>query len=139
MNPDIERAIREAQDAVAGHGDRFIQGLAGRIGVHATAAAVFGEPVEQGGVTVVPVAKLRWGFGGGWGKDATSAEDGAKGDEGSGGGGGVMASPVGFIEISEDGAYFHRTRDLAAVAPVVAAAGFAAWLVLRGLRSLLRG
>jgi len=138
MTPDLERAMQEAQDAVSRASDTLVNGLAGRIGLHANAAAVFGEPVQEAGITVIPVAKVRWGFGGGSGTDA-SGKDGSPGvDHGSGGGGGIMASPVGFIEISEDGAYFHRVKDLGAVASIVAAAGVAAWLVLRGIRSLIR-
>ena len=30
----------------------------------ARAATVFGEPVKRGVITVIPVAKARWGFGG---------------------------------------------------------------------------
>lgn len=138
MNPDLERAMQEAQDAVSRSSDSLVNGLAGRIGLHANAAAVFGEPVQEAGVTIIPVAKVRWGFGGGSGTDA-SGEEGKPGiDHGAGGGGGIMASPMGFIEISEEGVYFHRIRNLGAVASVVAAAGVAAWLVLRGLKSLVR-
>src|SRR6185437_6640168 len=44
MNPDLERAMQEAQDAVSRASDTLVNGLAGRIGLHANAAAVFGEP-----------------------------------------------------------------------------------------------
>src|SRR5690606_34414305 len=54
--------------------------LAERVGTTARVETVFGEPVERDGVTVIPVARARWGFGGGTG--ARSGEEG----EGAGGG-----------------------------------------------------
>ena len=49
--------------------------MAEKLGAVAKAATVFGEPVERDGVTVIPVAKARWGFGGGAGR--REDEDGA--------------------------------------------------------------
>ena len=46
----------------------FVERVAEKMGVHATAKAVYAEPVEHDGVTVIPVAKVRWGFGGGSGR-----------------------------------------------------------------------
>jgi len=70
----------------------FAERLAERMGAAAKASNIFGAPVERDGVTVIPVAKAQWGFGGGEGK---------KDDEGgSGGGGGVMVKPVGFIQLA---------------------------------------
>jgi hypothetical protein len=65
--------------------DRLIERLAELIGARAGIQAVFGEPVRQGAVTVIPVARVRWGFGGGGGR-SDAAPDGPA--SGSGGGGG---------------------------------------------------
>ena len=62
-----------------------------------------GQPVERSGVTVIPVAKATWGFGGGSGGEA--------GKEGAGGGGGGFVAPLGYIEVRESGAKFKRIRD----------------------------
>ena len=68
---------------------------------------IYGEPITAQGVTVVPVAEARFGFGGGGGGGSDPpGEDGAPstgsgGGGGGGGGGGV--EPVGFIEITESG------------------------------------
>lgn len=105
------------------------------MGSRAGAHAVFGSPVERDGVTVIPVAKVRWGFGGGGGK-GTNAEDDNEG-EGSGGGGGAMASPAGHIEISNSHAVYKRIGSSFSP-PMILAAGWAAYLVLKGLRTLLR-
>ncbi|MHB1345547.1 MAG: spore germination protein GerW family protein [Thermoleophilia bacterium] len=111
----------------------FLDRMAERVGSNARAEAVYGAPVERDGVTVIPVAKVRWGFGGG---DGTSAGDGAThgAGGGSGGGGGVTVSPLGYIEIAEGESRFRRIADPAALAPVVLAGGFVAWLLLRGVR-----
>lgn len=58
--------------------------LAERIGARAGAAEIFGEPVVRDGVTVIPVARARWGFGGGGSKR-----------EGKEGGGGASVAPAG--------------------------------------------
>ncbi len=138
MDSEVSRVMREAQQAANGRASSFLEGLAERVGFHAHARAIFGDPVEQGGVTIIPVAKVRYGFGGGSGSDTSDAGDGSKHDEGSGGGGGVMASPLGFIEISDGSAEFKRIHDPMSAVPVILASAFAAWVVLRGLRRLLR-
>lgn len=83
--------------------DRFIGTMAEKLGAVAKAATVFGEPVERDGITVIPVAKARWGFGGGGGR----RED----EDGAGGGGGAQVTPVGFIEIRNQEANFRPIRS----------------------------
>lgn len=91
--------------------DRFIGAVAEKLGAVARAATVFGEPVEREGITVIPVAKARWGFGGGAGQ--RKHEDGAEEEqEGAGGGGGVYVTPVGFIEIKDQAANFRPIRTV---------------------------
>jgi len=84
-------------------GDDLVQRLAEKMGASARASAVFGEPIEREGVTVIPVARSRWGFGGGSGTQA--------GEQGGGGGGGSMVSPIGYIEVRASGAEFKPIRD----------------------------
>ena len=61
--------------------------------------AVYGDPVEAHGKTIIPVAKIAYGFGGGFG----AKKDGDPGKEEGGAGGGIMAKPIGVIEVSEEG------------------------------------
>jgi uncharacterized spore protein YtfJ len=62
------------------------------------AQAVFGEPVTHDGVTVVPAASTRGGFGGGGGEGGQEGEgEGA----GAGMGFGVSTRPVGAFVITE--------------------------------------
>jgi uncharacterized spore protein YtfJ len=60
------------------------------------AKSVFGEPISTNGKTIVPVAKVRYGFGGGSGRKSQDNE------EGFGGGGGFIGKPVGVIEITNE-------------------------------------
>jgi len=75
---------------------------------------VYGEAIERDGRTVVPVARIAHGFGGGFGQGSSSTEDGdgedAATDSGSGGGGGggVVAKPTGALEVTDDNTRFVR-------------------------------
>ena len=75
--------------------DELLQRIGHAVGDNANARAIFGEPVEREGITVIPVAKARFGFGGGGGAGAHAGEEGS----GGGGGGGAVVSPVGYIEV----------------------------------------
>jgi uncharacterized spore protein YtfJ len=102
----------------------FVERLAKTIGATARASTVFGEPVIRGEITVIPVARARWGFGGGGGQ---------RGEErGRGGGGGVILQPVGFIEISSSGAEFRRIRSTP-IAPVAVLSASVGLLLFRWL------
>src|SRR5215475_13762629 len=74
------------------------------VGKRAQVSTVFGEPVEREGLTVIPVAKARFGFGGGGGSGGPPGKEGS----GGGGGGGGMVTPIGFIEVRAGGAEFKR-------------------------------
>jgi len=101
--------------------DRFIGTMAEKLGAVARAATIFAEPVEQDGVTVIPVARARWGFGGGVGH--------RKEEDGAGGGGGVQVTPVGFIEIKNGGAEFRPLRTFSL--PLMLAGGISLFFLLR--------
>ncbi len=102
----------------------LLESLTQRLGSSASVKSIFGEPVTAGDRTIIPVARIGYGFGGGGG----TAKEGAAG-EGGGAGGGAGAKPVGIVEIAPEGTRFipfHETRRLA----VTALAGFAAGLLL---------
>jgi uncharacterized spore protein YtfJ len=105
----------------------FIERLAERVGGRAQASAVFGEPVERSGLTVIPVAKATWGVGGGSGEKA--------GEHGLGGGGGMAVAPLGWIEVRDEGAVFKPIRDPRLMAGAGAAA---AALTALAVRAILR-
>lgn len=87
--------------------------------------SVFGEPIEEDGVVIIPVAQVEYGFGygGGYGNNpnAGEIEDGTEqetGDEdapgeggGGGGGAGGRATPRGFIRITPEGVNYEPISD----------------------------
>jgi len=91
--------------------------------------AVYGTPVTAGDVTVVPVAKVAYGFGGGQGTGRVRPEHGLTG-EGSGGGGGFVGKPVGYIEITPTQTRFVAINDRKRLAAAVAL-GVVIGLVMR--------
>jgi uncharacterized spore protein YtfJ len=105
--PNIDEILGGARDAI-------------------TVRRVYGEPIEQDGLTVVPAAAVRGGGGGG-------------GDsEGNGGGGfGVAARPVGAYVIRDGEVVWRPAVDVNRLAvgwQVVSALGFlVAWAVGRRL------
>jgi uncharacterized spore protein YtfJ len=60
-----------------------------------TVKRIYGDPYEHDGVTVIPVASVTGGFGGGAGKDE-------KGQNGEGGGFGMSGRPAGLYVIKGD-------------------------------------
>lgn len=114
-----ERTEAAGLESVEGPTSLFSR-LADRLGVAAKAATVFGEAVERDGVTVIPVAKARWGLGAGGGHHRPGTR------EGIGGGGGVIVAPVGYIEIKDGASRFRQIWDpvsAAGAAGVALAAG----------------
>jgi uncharacterized spore protein YtfJ len=78
----------------------LLERMARRIGMQARATTIYGEPIDRDGVTVIPIARARWMFGGGAGHDNEQ-------QAGSGGGGGASVSPVGYIEIKDGASRFY--------------------------------
>src|SRR5687768_11917474 len=131
--PGYDEAMNEARKAGDGGPiDGFVERMAERVGGKASVRAVFGDPIERDGITVIPVAKVRWGFGGGAGRgpiamgpgiegqapEISLSEDIRESGAGSGGGGGATADPIGYLEIGPDGANFRP------ITPVMPSPGF---------------
>jgi hypothetical protein len=66
-------------DPRAQRGDELLAMLADRVGARFGTATVFGTAVQQDGVTVVPVARGRFVFGGGGGTDPDKEQSGSGG------------------------------------------------------------
>ena len=77
--------------------DSLKDGLQGAADVR----AVYGEPVETQGKTIIPVAKVAYGFGGGSCEGKGNKKE-AKDGECGGMGGGVAVKPVGMIEVTKE-------------------------------------
>src|ERR1700732_4390517 len=82
----------------------LLQSLHESLSTRAQVASVFGDPIVAGDKTIIPVAKIAYGFGGGTGSGGLEIKT-ARG-EGGGGGGGVGAFPIGVFEVGPQGARF---------------------------------
>jgi uncharacterized spore protein YtfJ len=91
--------------------ERLADELAGSV------CSVFGSPVERDGVTVIPVAKARWGMGGG------AKSRGEVRPPGSVGGGGAIVKPMGFLELSGGRTKFRPILDPSLIAGTAIATG----------------
>jgi uncharacterized spore protein YtfJ len=109
----------------------FLDRLADRLELAANARAVFGSPVERDGATVIPVAKARWGMGGGSGT-RRDPKDGQP-EVGTGGGGGATVTPLGFIELAKGEAKFRPIRDPRMAALSLLAGGFLGMSAVRAI------
>ena len=107
---------------------KYFENMQQVISSSANVKTVFGDPISAEGKTIIPVARVRYGFGGGMGTGPTRSTDEQRIGQGGGGGGGVMAHPVGVVEVSASGTRFvpvHSQKRLV----LVAFAGFiAGWL-----------
>jgi len=126
------KAFKEAERAAEGGMAGLLAGVVERIGANAGVNAVFGEPVDKDGWTVITVAQSMWGSGAGSGM---SEEDGA----GSGGGGGAATRPLGYIEIGSQGARFVPLQRPWQDARLIIAWAVSIWVVARAVNRILRG
>ena len=99
----------------------------------ANVKAVYGEPIAAQGRTIIPVAKIVYGFGGGAGTGGVG-DTKARG-EGGGGGGGARAIPVGVVEIGDQQTRFIPITDRKKLAGAIATGiGLGLWLAWRRRR-----
>lgn len=129
----MENAREHAED-MASKVPGLLEGLAEKIGANAGAKAVFGETVREGGRTVIPVAQSVVGTGAGGG----GSQDEAAGS-GIGAGGGALTRPLGYIEVTAEGAEFVPLRRPWADPKLVLAYATIVLIVSRALVKLVRG
>ena len=91
------------------------------LGATATVKSVFGEPIHTEGKTIVPVAKIAYGFGAGSDRQT----------EGGGGGGGVRAFPAGALEITATRTRFIPYNDMFWLASAFAGGALLGGFMLR--------
>jgi uncharacterized spore protein YtfJ len=107
----------------------FVDRVAQLVQLNVNAKQVYGEPIERDGLTIIPVARVQWGFGGG----GIGRGPGERG----GGGGGGRAHPAGYIELKNGVAEYRPVRhptELAALAIVGVAGVLLGLLVARSKR-----
>ena len=107
----------------------LLQKIGDSLGTSATVKSVFGEPIHSEGKTVIPVAKVSYGFGARAGsRSSAEGGEGAPKHDAAGGGGGVRAFPAGALEITANHTRFVTFPDLRLLSGV-----FAAGVLLGGL------
>jgi uncharacterized spore protein YtfJ len=103
---------------------------------------VYGEPVHHGDTTVIPVAKVAYGFGAGGGRapdrprkngsDQSPPDKDTRSEaQGAGGGGGARMTPVGALEIGPQGTRFVHVHPLTPWLGAGALGLVAGWLLAR--------
>jgi uncharacterized spore protein YtfJ len=104
----------------------------------ASVKTVYGDPVMVDGKTIIPVARVALGFGGGTGHkkvDSAHGNEPAADEAGEGAGGGVSAKPIGVVEISGQETKFipfAQTKKLAISALVGSGIGLGlGWMLHR--------
>ena len=118
-------------------GEDAPQRLLRRLTPHpAGARVVYGKPVRNGDVTVIPVAKVSGGLGFGYG---FGTGDGEEGGGGGGGGSSLNAKPVGYVEITPQGARFKRIVDVEGTLRAVGSAAVGIAVAVSILRRGNRG
>jgi len=103
----------------------IIQAVRDSVVGQADVRTLYGQPIEAQGKTIIPVARIMYGFGAGAGN--------ARGSEnsGGGGGGGVRALPLGVIEITPQETRFIPISDRKKLAGAALAGMALAWLFKR--------
>jgi uncharacterized spore protein YtfJ len=93
--------------------ENLIEKLASQFGQNASVKNIYGEPIHAGDKTIIPVAQIAYGLGGGYGQqkkdkgnnpahspEETLLYDKQHDGEGGGAGGGMYAKPKGVYEVT---------------------------------------
>ena len=105
---------------------------------NANVKKIFGDPVSAEGRTIIPVAKVAYGFGGGFGGSGGSSPQEGNGqsaetharEQSERGGGALAAMPLGVIEITKEETRYVPANDTRKLLGVLAL-GMLIGLVMR--------
>jgi len=100
----------------------------GQVHERASVRTVFGEPFQVDGRTIIPVAKVQYGFGFGVGRSKEKEKEEEESGEGGGGGAGVSIRPIAVLEITGQETKVKPVVDVTRLA--LAGMLLAAWNVL---------
>lgn len=94
---------------------QFLQSLAEKLHSSASVKTAYGDPIQAEGKTIIPVARVAYGLGGGYGRIESRHEnehvgEGPEGQSGGGGGGGVTVNPLGVFEVTQEQTRFIPLR-----------------------------
>jgi len=107
--------------------EQIIQQLTDKVEKSGNVKALFGDPIREGGITLIPVANIKIRGGGGGGKGEIEGKENGKG---FGMGMITVANPLGFIEIKDGEAKFNQIIDMTKVAIAIIFAGFFAVILM---------
>jgi len=93
--------------------EKYFESISDKLSKSANIKTVFGDPISAEGKTIIPVAKIGYGFGGGAEKE--------KNEEEAGGGGGIGAKPMGVVEITPEKTRFISFPERKKLAAAIAA------------------
>lgn len=78
----------------------FIGGILAGLKSSASVSTVYGRPIHASGKTLIPVAKVAYGFGGGGETEKKGTFGKRNIEKEEGGGGGVAVKPIGVLEVT---------------------------------------
>lgn len=113
-----------------------ISGIIAEIEKKGDVKAVFGEPIKEGNVTIIPVASLNISGGGGGGQEGKTDEGAEPKMKGKGFGMGYRkkAAPVGYIKIANDEVEFVPIIDWQRLVPfAIPLLGIGALIMMKAL------
>lgn len=108
--------MESKRDETAASGSELfetVQEAIGGLSEHAGVERVFGDPIVAEGRTIIPIARISYAFGSGFGSGGAAGEDVEEETAGSGGGGGgaMSATPVGVLEVTDSESHFIPVED----------------------------
>jgi len=112
---------------------QFVQSILDRLQSTASIKTVYGDPIEARGKTIIPVAKVVYGFGAGSGK-GKKIESQEDEHAGTGIGGGIAVKPAGVLEITQEGTRFIPISQTGKIVGVLLV-GLLLGVILAGRRS----
>ena len=115
-------------------GNEMLEKLAESLVSKVSVKSVFGEPIQSDGKTVIPVARVFYAFGGGFGTGPKNGGALGQHGEGGGGGGGVRAYPAGALEITPSSTRFVPFSDARWLLAAFSVGAFAGALLARRRR-----
>lgn len=115
--------------------EQFFKSVIDHLHSSASVKTIYGEPIVVDGRTVIPVARVSYGFGGGEGtkKKGTGEEQEAE-RTGEGVGGGVRATPVGVVEITQKDTRLIPFGDKRKLAVALIAGLFLGFIIGKGFK-----
>ncbi len=109
----------------------LLKDISGALKSSATVRTAYGEPVRTSRRTIIPVARVAYGFGGGGELERSGHRGNRKAEREEGGGGGVLVKPIGVIEVTDRKTRYIPMGFKARVVLFLAAGFFTGWAYSR--------